>query len=73
MIFDVTPFHYSEEDRCISMSTELPPFNHFLLGVNSMEAWQINIGRLQHMGLLTAVAQSTMEVRLYAYEEVDEE
>ena len=56
-----------------SMSSELPPFNHLLLGVNSMEAWQINIDRLQHMELSTAVAQSTRDVRLYDYEEVDEE
>ena len=55
-----------------SMS-ELPRSNTFLFGMNSVEAWQNNIDRLQHMELSTAVAQSTREVLLYYYEDADEE
>jgi len=51
----------------------LPSFNCFLFGMNSIEAWQINIDRLQHMELSTAVAQSPREFLLYDYEEDDEE
>ena len=53
--------------------SELPPFNRFLVGMNSIEAWQINIDRLQRMELSTAVAQIAREVLLYDYEEADEE
>ena len=55
-----------------SMS-ELPPFNRFLFGMNSIEAWQINIDRLQRMELSTTIAQSAMEVLFYDYEEADVE
>ena len=53
--------------------SELPPFNPFLFRMNSMEARQINIDRLNRMELSTAVARSTREVLLYDYEEADEE